>query len=29
LTEPAAQNAHRMINDLINGLRLRFKEDEA
>ena len=29
LTEPAAQNASRMINDLINRLQLRFKEGEA
>jgi len=29
LTEPAAQNAHRMINDLIDGLQLRFVEDNA
>jgi len=29
LTEPAAQNANRMINELINSLSLRFKEDES
>lgn len=28
LTEPAAQNAHRMINDLVNGLHLQLKEDD-
>ena len=28
LTEPAAQNANRMINELIDGLHLCFKEDE-
>ena len=28
LTEPAAQNANRMINDLINGLSLRFSEED-
>jgi integrase/recombinase XerD len=28
LTEPAAQNANRMINELIDGLQLCFKEDE-
>jgi len=29
LTEPAAQNANRMINDLVNGLDLRFAEVKA
>jgi len=29
LTEPAAQNANRMINELINGLALRFREDQS
>lgn len=29
LTEPAAQNANRMLNDLINALQLRFVEDES
>ena len=29
LTEPAAQNANRMINELINALHVRFKEDES
>jgi site-specific recombinase XerD len=29
LTEPAAQNANRMINALIDGLQLRFVEDKA
>lgn len=29
LTEPAAQNAHRMINALIDGLQLRFVEDKS
>ena len=28
LTEPAAQNANRMINDLVNALGLRFVEGE-
>jgi len=28
LTEPAAQHANRMINDLINGLSLRFSEED-
>jgi len=28
LTEPAAQNANRMINDLVNALRIRFYKEE-
>jgi site-specific recombinase XerD len=28
LTEPAQQNAHRMINELVNALSLRFSEED-
>jgi integrase/recombinase XerD len=29
LTEPAAQNANRMINELIDGLQLHFVEGQS